>query len=104
MRHDEVIHIEARHSKPNKPSWFKLTALDQYEIHLELNDFKENEMVVHPKSKENNQYYKYDPEIEAGIRKLKLLNSKQLKYPFFKFGSGRTKPLKPNFALFRINQ
>ena len=99
-----MIHIEARYSKPNKPSWFKLTALDQYEIHLELNDYKQNEMAVHPKSKENNQYYKYDPEIEAGIRKLKLMNSKQLKYPFFKFGGGRSKPLKPNFALFRINQ
>ena len=46
-------------------------------------------MEIHPQSKENTQFYIYEPEIEEAARRLKSLKSKQLKYPFLRFGSQR---------------
>ena len=48
-----------------------LTSFDQFQINLELNDYKENEMTVHPESQENNQYFNYNGTIEAEARNLK---------------------------------
>ena len=68
-----------------------LTSFDQFQINLELNDYKENEMTVHPESQENNQYFNYNGTIEAEARNLKSRGEKRIL--FMRMGSPRSKPV-----------
>ena len=68
-----------------------LTSFDQFQINLELNEYKENEMNVHPESLENNQYFNYKGTIEAEARSLKSRQEKRIL--FIRLGSPRSKPV-----------
>merc|ERR1712235_49608 len=72
---DQINIIPETYSKPTMNKG--LTSFDQFQINLELNEFKENEMNVHPESLENNHYFNYKGTIEAEARSLKSRQEKE---------------------------